>query len=232
MSSELIKRIFTSIILLIILFILNFSNLFLIGLFIVCGWICLEFSGIFEKIFKKKRYYWFFQFLSLFYIFLIFGPIATQLHGRIEFGGSGGPVFFLYILSICFFTDIGGYVVGKIFKGRKLTKISPNKTVSGTIGSFIFSTFPLVIFSQINIELYSLNYKNLIFCLLVSLVSQAGDLFVSFLKRKAKIKDTGKIVYGHGGLLDRMDGIIFAVPFVCIYLHGFEHINFFDYFFK
>ena len=129
MSSELTKRIYTSIILLIILLILNFSNLFLIGLFFVCGWICLEFSEIFEKIFKKKRYYWFFLFLSLFYIFLIFGPIATQLHGRIEFGGSGGPVFFLYIISICFFTDIGGYVVGKIFKGRKLTKISPNKTV-------------------------------------------------------------------------------------------------------
>ena len=232
MSSALTKRIYTSIILLIILFILNFSNLFLIGLFFVSCLICLEFSGMFEKIFKKKSYYWFFQFLSLFYIFLIFDPIATQLHGSIEFAGGGSPVFFLYILSICFFTDIGGYVVGKIFKGRKLTKISPNKTVSGTIGSFIFSTFPLVIFSQIDIQLYSLNYENLIFCLLVSLVSQVGDLFVSFLKRKAKIKDTGKIVYGHGGILDRMDGIIFAVPFVCIYLHGFEHINPFDYFFK
>jgi phosphatidate cytidylyltransferase len=120
---------------------------------------------------------------------------------------------FLYIISICFFTDIGGFVIGKSVGGKKLSKISPNKTVSGTIGSFIFSIFPLILtlnFSYLDLEI---NAKNLIFCLSISFISQLGDLFVSYIKRKAKVKDTGKLLPGHGGVLDRVDGIIFAVPF-------------------
>tara|TARA_B100001250_G_scaffold347961_1_gene318439 strand:- start:232 stop:633 length:402 start_codon:yes stop_codon:yes gene_type:complete len=124
-----------------------------------------------------------------------------------------GPYFFLYVIFICFFTDIGGYIFGKIIGGKKLTKISPNKTISGTIGSFLFSVIPFFLFlntNNINIEF---NLKHVLFVLLVSLVSQLGDLFISFFKRKAKIKDSGKILPGHGGVLDRLDGIIFAVPF-------------------
>ena len=123
-----------------------------------------------------------------------------------------GPLFFIYIISICCFTDIGGYAFGKIIGGRKLTKISPNKTVSGTIGSFIFSIIPLIFFynfSHLNLEF---NFKNVLFNLIVSLISQLGDLFISYIKRKANVKDTGKILPGHGGVLDRVDGIIFAVP--------------------
>ena len=112
-----------------------------------------------------------------------------------------------------FFTDIGGYVIGKTLGGKKLSKISPNKTISGTIGSFIFSTIPLTIFFKLNYLDLEINIENIIFCLFISLISQLGDLFVSYLKRKAKIKDTGKILPGHGGILDRVDGIIFAVPF-------------------
>ena len=123
------------------------------------------------------------------------------------------PIFFLYVISICFFTDIGGYVFGKILGGKKLTKISPNKTISGTIGSFITCIFPLLIFLNLGYLDLDLNVINIIFSLLVSLMSQLGDLFVSYLKRKARIKDTGKILPGHGGVLDRVDGIIFAVPF-------------------
>jgi phosphatidate cytidylyltransferase len=119
----------------------------------------------------------------------------------------------LYVISICFFTDIGGYVIGKTLGGKKLSKISPNKTISGTIGSFIFSTIPLTIFFKLNYLDLEINIENIIFCLFISLISQLGDLFVSYLKRKAKIKDTGKILPGHGGILDRVDGIIFAVPF-------------------
>ena len=108
---------------------------------------------------------------------------------------------------------MGGYIFGKIIGGKKLSKISPNKTISGTIGSFMFSTIPLLLATKIDYLDLELNLKNIIFIQLVSLVSQLGDLFVSFLKRKVNIKDTGKILPGHGGMLDRVDGIIFAVPF-------------------
>ena len=228
MKIELQKRIITSIFLIsLVSLCLYLGGLaIVIALFIVSYITYSEFSGLLDITYKYSASQHLLRHgMIIFYCFFIFflSSLALTINNVYDF---------IFVISICIFSDVGGYIVGKIIKGPKLTKISPNKTISGTIGSFIFSTFPLVIFSQIDIELYSLNYKNLIFCLLVSLVSQAGDLFVSFLKRKAKIKDTGKIVYGHGGILDRMDGIIFAVPFVCIYLHGFEHINFFDYFFK
>jgi len=122
-------------------------------------------------------------------------------------------MFFLYVISICFFTDIGGYLFGKILGGKKLNKISPNKTISGTIGSFITCILPLLIFLNLGYLDLKFSLINIIFYLLVSLISQLGDLFISYLKRKAKIKDTGKILPGHGGVLDRVDGIIFAVPF-------------------
>ena len=131
-----------------------------------------------------------------------------ELHGK-----SGNPVFFLFIISICFFSDIGGYIIGKLVGGKKLTKISPNKTISGTIGSFLFSIFPILLFYNYNQHEYFFSISNILFCLIISLISQLGDLFISYLKRKAKIKDTGFILPGHGGLLDRVDGIIFAVPF-------------------
>ena len=128
---------------------------------------------------------------------------------------NSGLVFFLFIIIICIFTDIGGYVIGKIFKGPKLTKISPNKTYSGVIGSFLFSLIAGIIYiNYFNTELK--NISNPIILLLVilfiSLISQIGDLIMSFFKRKAKLKDTGNILPGHGGLLDRMDGLIFVVP--------------------
>ena len=107
-----------------------------------------------------------------------------ELHGR-----SGSPVFFLFILSICFFSDIGGYIIGKLIGGKKLTKISPNKTISGSIGSFSFSVFPLLLFYNYNQYEYFFSINNLLFCLIISLVCQLGDLFISYLKRKAKIKN-------------------------------------------
>tara|TARA_B110000008_G_scaffold74240_1_gene75332 strand:- start:480 stop:818 length:339 start_codon:yes stop_codon:yes gene_type:complete len=102
---------------------------------------------------------------------------------------------------------------GKIIGGKKLSKISPNKTISGTIGSFIFSIFPLMIILNLDYLDLKFNLNYIIFCLFISLVSQLGDLFVSFIKRKANVKDTGNLLPGHGGVLDRVDGIIFAVPF-------------------
>ena len=116
-------------------------------------------------------------------------------------------LFFVIFISIC--SDIGGFTFGKIFKGKKLTKISPNKTYSGMYGSFILSV--LLSFFVFN-EYYSLLFI-FIFSLLISSVTQIGDLFVSYLKRRVNMKDTGSILPGHGGLLDRFDGIIFAIPF-------------------
>ena len=126
----------------------------------------------------------------------------------------------MFILFICVFSDIGGYVIGKSIGGKKLTKISPNKTVSGSIGSFIFSLFPIVILIILNDnEVKEFLPINLVLsCLVISLLSQVGDLIVSYIKRLSKVKDTGNILPGHGGLLDRIDGIIFTIPLVYIIL--------------
>ena len=223
MTKELQKRIITSAILLSLLIIINFSKLFGVGIFIAILFICIEFSEILSKLvgpglIKHHRYssypeklnlkYLFLQILAIFYVLIIFGGSSFEIHGR-----TGSPVVFLFVISICFFSDIGGYVIGRTIGGKKLTKISPNKTVSGSIGSFLFSILPLLLFYNFDQYEYSFSINNILFCLLISLVCQLGDLFISYLKRKAKIKDTGFILPGHGGLLDRVDGIIFAVPF-------------------
>ena len=153
--------------------------------------------------------------MTFFYIFFIFCNLSYEIHK------SEGSIFFLYIISICFLTDIGGYIFGKLIGGKKLSKISPNKTISGTIGSFIFSIFPLIIFLNLGYLNLEFDLNNILLCLLVSLISQLGDLFISFFKRKAKIKDTGKLLPGHGGVLDRVDGIIFAIPFTFFLLKLF-----------
>ena len=119
-------------------------------------------------------------------------------------------IFIYYSLLVSVLSDIGGLIVGKNFKGKKLTKISPNKTISGSIGSFAFSILLIPLFID-----HLIGYNFLILSVItffISLTSQIGDLFISFLKRKAKIKDTSNLLPGHGGLLDRIDGIIFAIP--------------------
>ena len=116
----------------------------------------------------------------------------------------------LYSVLVAILSDIGGLVCGKIFKGKKLTKISPNKTISGSIGSFIFSTLLIPFFYKTHIDQILLNI--LLITIILSATSQLGDLFISFLKRKAKVKDTSDLLPGHGGVLDRIDGIIFAIP--------------------
>ena len=131
-----------------------------------------------------------------------------------------GPVFIIYIILICIFSDIGGYVIGKTIGGKKLTKISPKKTISGSIGSFCFSIVPLLLFYNFDQSEYSYSFNNFLLCLEISLVCQLGDIFISYIKRKAKVKDTGNFLPGHGGLLDRIDGIIFAIPYVWIYMNG------------
>ena len=144
-------------------------------------------------------------------IFLLFSFYsAFELRENYDFEN------FLFIIIVCIFTDIGGYIFGKIFKGPKLTKISPKKTYSGVIGSFLLSLMAGLIFINYLLE-DPTNFNTdafhvLILILFISLISQLGDLLISYFKRKAKLKDTGKILPGHGGLLDRIDGMIFVFP--------------------
>ena len=220
MSQNLLKRIITSIILLSLLFFINFSHkyIFILSILTLGMFICIESNRLFSKLLITKktknsflnRYdgkFLILNIITFFYIFFIFCNFSYEIHK------SESPVFFIYVISICFFTDIGGYVFGKTIGGKKLSKISPNKTISGAIGSFILSIVPLILVSNFNYLELEFNLTNVLFCLLISLISQLGDLFISLLKRKAKIKDTGNLLPGHGGVLDRVDGIIFAVPF-------------------
>ena len=218
MSRNLFHRIITSIILIIILLLVIFSNYTVLvsSLSVICVIICYEASNIISKILMKDKNngnqklntkFLLFNIITFFYIFFIFFQFSYQIYK------TEGSIFLLFIIFVCFFTDIGGYFVGKIVGGKKLTNISPNKTISGTIGSFIFCILPLLIFKELNYLNFEYSSNSIIFVILISFVSQMGDLFISHLKRRAKIKDTGSILPGHGGILDRLDGIIFALPF-------------------
>ena len=220
MSENLLKRLITSIILLSLLILVNFSHkyIFILSILIIGLIICLEANSLFSKFLTKKYLkknfsnkldvnFIVLNIITFFYIFFIFCNLSYEIHK------SESPIVFLYVISICFFTDIGGYVFGKIIGGKKLSKISPNKTIAGTVGSFILSIIPLIIVINLNYLDLKFNLTNIMFCLFISLISQLGDLFISLIKRKAKIKDTGNLLPGHGGVLDRVDGIIFAVPF-------------------
>ena len=143
--------------------------------------------------------------------FLIFSFLSIYFL-RNQFNGE--YLYLLFVLFICVATDIGGYVIGNLIKGPKLSKISPKKTYSGVLGGFLFT----IIFSYFFLKspLFEFN-KNitleiLIFIIVISAISQVGDLVVSFFKRVSKVKDTGKIIPGHGGILDRIDGMVFALP--------------------
>ena len=219
MSVELGKRIITSIILfLIAIFCILIHKFAFVLILIVTLFVCFnEWRDINYKYFKKKQHnnwkYFFVQFVGLVYLF-IFLSTSIALRGN----NSESIAFFIIILCICIFSDIGGYVFGKVIGGKKLTKISPNKTISGSLGSFIFSILPVLLFNLqnytgVSFEVLSINIA---LCLIVSLVCQLGDLLISYFKRLNKVKDTGTILPGHGGLLDRIDGLIFAIPTVYI----------------
>ena len=198
------KRILTSIFLLIILYGALINKIILLSLLLIVGYTALiEIFKLIKKIFIGNKFkIIFFYLVSIIYVSISFTQIFFF---NIDYTNK---IFLIFFLSICIATDIGGYIFGKTFKGRKLTKISPNKTYSGLFGSYILS---LLIFSYFY---FILNFSTefLLITLIISTISQIGDLFISFLKRKAKVKDTGSILPGHGGVLDRIDGIIFAIP--------------------
>ena len=207
-SKNLKKRIYTSFILLTLLFLMLIDN-FVYGYFLIVIGILsiLEFFKMILIIKKDKILQFSYNLIFIIYIScltgacLIFSSLFTL------------KLITFIILIICISSDIGGYIFGKVFKGPKLTRISPKKTYAGVFGSFFL---PLIA----GLVVYEYEYTDqipddgiyfLIIVLFISLISQIGDLIISFFKRKAKIKDTGKILPGHGGIFDRIDGLMFVV---------------------
>jgi len=203
-KNELTKRLFSSLILIpVVLFVIIegsiLFNLFIFICFIITAYEWLQMS----KLNIQKIFGLFFIIISFYTIYKIRNDF-NQDYFRI-----------LLITIICISTDTGGYVCGKLLKGPKLTKFSPNKTYAGVIGSFLFSIIITILFFELTSKIYDYKYteETFIFVLAVSLVSQIGDIIISYFKRLFKVKDTGNIIPGHGGILDRIDGMIFAYPF-------------------
>ena len=211
--NNLSQRIITSVVLLFILSISLFYNKYVWLFILILGSLVLfiEFNNLVKKIWKKKdtKIVGVNFFALIFLIIFIF--VAYDIHSKSLFE-------LIFIILICIFSDTGGYIVGNLIGGRKLTKISPNKTISGSIGSFGFSILPIIFiwfyYEYLNDFNYPENYyvQLILISLFLSLICQLGDLFISYFKRKAKVDDTGSILPGHGGLLDRIDGVIFVLP--------------------
>ena len=218
MSKELTKRILSSIVLIPIVFFFILKGSVLFNFFLL---ICF-FIAVFEWHMMSKRK--FYHIIGI--IFLIFSFYSIyKLRNNFE----NEYICLLFLTIICVSTDIGGYIFGKFFQGPKLTKISPKKTYSGLIGGYLFSTTAVIFL--INSKYFELlinynNYDIFFFTILVSTISQLGDIIISLFKRLSMIKDTGKIIPGHGGLLDRIDGMIFAFPFSYI-MFSLKMFNFF-----
>tara|TARA_B100001248_G_scaffold252568_1_gene228869 strand:+ start:2766 stop:3416 length:651 start_codon:yes stop_codon:yes gene_type:complete len=206
MKQELKNRILSSMVLIpfSLFFIIKGSYFF--NLFIL---ICLIISFYEWYLMSKSKFY---NIPGYLFLIISFSTLYI-LRNNTDFGL---PTIIL-ILIICISTDTGGYIFGKIFKGPKIIKISPNKTYSGMFGSFLFSIIFISLFLNYN-NTYIIDSAKIIslmdfmFIIIISSISQIGDIFISFFKRKSKIKNTGKLIPGHGGILDRIDGMIFAFP--------------------
>ena len=209
MKKEFEKRILSSIILIPIALFFIIKGSFFFTFFIS---ICFLITFYEWHMMSKKKTYNIFGFIFLIFSFYSVYFIRNELDKH-------GLLIFLFIVLVCVSTDIGGYVFGKLFKGPKLTKISPKKTYAGVFGGYFLS----IIFTHLLIN-YSELFKDqnfggdeFVFVLIISTVSQVGDIIVSYFKRLSKIKDTGKLIPGHGGILDRIDGMLFAFPFYFIF---------------
>jgi phosphatidate cytidylyltransferase len=172
-----------------------FSNILIV---IVCLFCVYEWN----KIFNKKNYIYLF---GLFILSVFFFSII-KIYNLQDYN-----LKFLWLILIAWLTDIGGYIFGKLFGGPKLTKISPNKTWSGVFGSLILSQFACLIFFLDNN--YILNFNIFLLQLLLSITGQIGDILMSYIKRLNDKKDTSNFIPGHGGFLDRVDGLIWIFIF-------------------
>ncbi len=205
MNKELIKRILSSVVLipLSLFFIIKGSISFIFFISI-----CFLIAAYEWHMMSKKNFFYFYGFI---FLILSFSTIYLL---RIE---STNYFITLFVVTICVSTDIGGYVFGKLFKGPKLTKFSPNKTYAGMCGGFFLSLISITTIPYFKYDMMRLN--EILIVIAISSVSQIGDITISYFKRLSKIKDTGKIIPGHGGLLDRVDGMLFAFPFTFIIIY-------------
>ena len=205
-SNNLKKRLYTSLVLLaLVILILNFNFILIYSLIILGVISILEFLNISKKIFKYRFSKIFYNSLFIIYIFIFCFLFFF-------FSNISGLKIILFILLFgCISSDIGGFIFGKLLKGPKLTKISPDKTYSGALGSIFFSVLTISLLFYFYLE--NFNYKIILISLITTIFCQLWDLVFSFLKRKAKIKDTGGLLPGHGGVLDRLDGIFLGLPF-------------------
>ena len=205
-NGKFFKRSFTTILLFLIFYLAVHNKFIMIIFFIlICFFTLIEYFNIIKKIFRNdKKKITIVLIISILYLSIIIPQTYIFIFSSLD-----NKYLFIYFISICIASDMGGYFFGKLFKGKKLTKISPNKTYSGLIGAYFLSFIVLIFFSF----KFDISFNFILFTFLISSISQIGDIFFSYLKRKAKIKDTGKILPGHGGILDRIDGIIFALPF-------------------
>jgi len=214
-TNQLSKRILTSIVLVFFAYYCIVINtyIFLSALFLISIICFIEWNNINIKKFSKKKNNKMFaiRFFGLIYL-LIFITSSYLIYSNV------GPNYYILLLLICSSSDIGGYLVGRTIGGTKLTKISPNKTISGSIGSLIFSLIPVLLINKQDYLLleFPFTIENIFLCLLISVSCQLGDLIISFFKRINNIKDTGNMLPGHGGILDRVDGIILAIPVLVI----------------
>lgn len=220
MTQEIKKRIITSFFLITLLYLMYlYSFILIISLIIIGIIVWIEFYALMSKIFQAESFnnkllLFFVKTVSLIYIASLVYVICIA-----EAQNANLKIQIFFAITIAISSDIGGLVVGSLIKGKKLTKISPKKTISGSIGSFCFSLLCVPFFMDV-FTAYNLSILILI-TLVVSLVTQVGDLFVSFIKRKANVKDTSDLLPGHGGFLDRVDGIIFAIPFLLFLFYFF-----------
>ena len=206
MNKNLKKRIITSIFLLLLMTFMFLKNeILMLILLLGCILSFIEFSRMIKIINQNKKIKQliynliFISYLFLFSAFFVITSFYLNL-----------KIIIFSILIICICSDLGGIIFGKYFKGPKLIKISPNKTISGSIGSFF-----LAIIASIILFYYLTDKFDISFILIgigISFAVQVGDLLFSYLKRKSKLKDTGNILPGHGGILDRIDGILLAFP--------------------
>ena len=216
MDKEFQTRVISSILLIPLSFFFIIKGSFFFTFFLA---ICFLISSYeWHMMSKKKNYH------IIGYIFLLISFLSAYQLRNVS--GEESLLIFLFVILICISTDIGGYVAGKLFKGPKLTKISPKKTYSGMIGGYFLSIIIINIYlinlDLLNFDSRELTLRSFIIVVLISSISQIGDIIISYFKRLSKVKDTGKIIPGHGGLLDRIDGMIFVFPFsYLILLLGF-----------
>ena len=191
------KRFLVSLLAFPLIYILLYQKLLFNLLILIVFLFCLY---EWNKIFKKKNPIFFFGLLIL----LVFLFSLIRIYNIEDFN-----LKFLWLILITWLTDIGGYIFGKLFGGPKLVKISPNKTWAGALGSLILSQLAFLIFFLDNN--YNFNVVIIFIQIFLSIVGQIGDILMSYIKRKNNKKDTSNFIPGHGGFLDRVDGLIWII---------------------